>query len=63
MDEVAKDNPEKALDIIVKFSDFIIPKLSRQEIKNETTIEAFLSMSESERQQRIFELEEELKTA
>jgi hypothetical protein len=31
LNEVATKNPEKALDIIVKFSDFVIPKLSRTE--------------------------------
>lgn len=63
IDEVATTNPEKALDIIVKYSEFVLPKLSRQEVKNEITIEGFLLMSESEREQKIIELEEELNIA
>ena len=30
--QVAKDNPEKALGIVEKFSDFILPKLQRTEL-------------------------------
>ena len=30
--QVAKDNPEKALQIVEKYSDFILPKLQRTEL-------------------------------
>ncbi|UAM98690.1 hypothetical protein K8354_02375 [Polaribacter litorisediminis] len=36
LNEVASENPEKALEIIIKFSDFVIPKLSRTETDHTT---------------------------
>lgn len=33
LEKIGKDNPEKAFDLIIKMSDFIVPKLSRQEVK------------------------------
>lgn len=32
LQQVAKDNPEKALQIVEKYSDFILPKLQRTEL-------------------------------
>jgi len=32
MDEVAKDNPAKALDFFIRMAEFVIPKLQRAEI-------------------------------
>lgn len=59
LDEVAKDNPEKALDIIIKFSDFIIPKLQRTEI----SIDPVRLMTPEQRKARIDELTQKLKKA
>ena len=60
LDQVAKDNPEKALDIIIKFSDFIIPKLQRTEIKGNFTMEHLKEMTPEQREARIFELTNKL---
>lgn len=35
LSDVAAEDPEKALSIIVKMSEFVIPKLQRQELKHE----------------------------
>jgi|TARA_R100001530_G_C4308327_1_gene152338 hypothetical protein len=35
MDRVAKKDPDKALDFMLKFSEYFIPKLARTEIANE----------------------------
>lgn len=59
LDDVAKDNPEKALDIIIKFSDFIIPKLQRTEI----SIDPTRLMTAEQRKARIDELTKKLKKA
>lgn len=56
IDKVAKENPEKALDIIIKFSDFIIPKLQRRELK----IDDEPKMTRQERELRIAELKNRL---
>lgn len=37
-DEVAAENPEKALDILYKYMEFHVPKLARREIKAESRI-------------------------
>lgn len=35
LDEVAKESPKDAFDILSKFAEYIHPKLSRQELKHE----------------------------
>jgi hypothetical protein len=35
LQDVAEDDPEKALNIILKMSEFVVPKLQRQEIEHE----------------------------
>lgn len=60
LNKVAKDDPAKALDIIHKFSDFLLPKLNRTEIEDVTTVEQILSMKPEERQKRIIELRSKL---
>ncbi|QDP66842.1 MAG: hypothetical protein Unbinned5213contig1001_30 [Prokaryotic dsDNA virus sp.] len=35
LSDIAEDDPEKALNIILKMSEFIVPKLQRQEIEHE----------------------------
>jgi hypothetical protein len=32
LDTIAKDNPDKAMDMMLKLSEYMIPKLARQEI-------------------------------
>ena len=63
LDEVAVNNPEKALDIIIKFSDFIIPKLQRTELKGGVLIEKLTTMTPEERQSRLAELKAKLNKA
>lgn len=58
LDEVAKDSPEKALEIVIRFSDFIIPKLQRTEIKG--SIEHLQVMTPEQRETRILELKNKL---
>lgn len=60
MDEVAKDNPEKALEIIIKFSDFIIPKLQRTEIKSQSEWPQITIHTPEQRKARILELKKKL---
>jgi hypothetical protein len=62
LEQVANENPEKALDIIIKFSDFVIPKFQRTEIQAEININGLLKMTTEQRRQRILELEKEFKT-
>jgi len=62
LEQVANENPEKALDIIIKFSDFVIPKLQRTEIQAEININGLLKMTTEQRRQRILELKKEFKT-
>ena len=33
--EIAKDNPEKALDLLIKLTEYVIPKLARSEVNAE----------------------------
>ena len=61
IDEVAKEDPAKAFDIIIKLSDFILPKLQRTEIKGEITIQDLIRMPSEQRRTRIIELKQELK--
>ena len=56
LNKVAKEDPAKALEIIHKFSDFFLPKLSRTEVEDVTSVEQILSMSPEERQKRLIEL-------
>ena len=53
---IAEDSPEKAVDLIVKLSDFVIPKLNRTEIKDVTNIQDLHQLTPQERQARIIEL-------
>ncbi|MDT0646322.1 hypothetical protein RM545_06435 [Zunongwangia sp. F260] len=52
---IGKENPEKAFDILIKMSDFIVPKLSRQELKIEQE-----KLSPEERTQKIAQLKKKL---
>ncbi len=60
IDEVAKENPEKALIIIAKYSEFVLPKLQRTEISGDLTIEQLLQLTPEQRQERIIELSNKL---
>ena len=35
LSDVAEEDPERALNILLKMSEFIVPKLQRQEIEHE----------------------------
>jgi len=56
LDKVADDDPAKALDLVHKFGDFIIPKLSRAEIEDVTTFKDLANMTPAERVKRMNEL-------
>ncbi len=60
LNEVARENPEKALEIVIKFSDFIIPKLQRTEIKGYLGIEQIKALTPEQREARILELKKKL---
>lgn len=60
LDRVAERDPARALELISKLTDFVIPKLSRNEIKDMTYVEDFLEMTPEERQKRIEELQKKL---
>jgi len=42
LDEVAQENPSKALDLMIRLSEFCIPKLQRTTYQEETTTEPFV---------------------
>ncbi len=63
IDEIAKEDPVKAFDVIIKLSDFILPKLQRTEIKGEITIQDLINLTPEQRRIRILELKNELKKA
>lgn len=60
IDEVAKKNPEKALLIIAKYSEFVLPKVQRTEISENLSVEQLLRLTREERQVRILELSKKL---
>ncbi|SHG34823.1 hypothetical protein SAMN05444483_10990 [Salegentibacter echinorum] len=53
LNKVAKEDPAKALDIMHKFSDYLLPKLNRTEISDERNDKVF---TREEREKRIEEL-------
>jgi len=63
LDDVARENPEKALDIIIKFSDFVIPKLQRTELRGDVSVTSLIEMTPHERSKRIADLKEKLKVS
>ena len=64
LDQIAQNDPAKAFDIITKLSEYVLPKLTRAEFKEMTSVEGLLSLPESERKKRIIELRNNLnKTA
>lgn len=54
LNQIGKDNPEKAFNLILKLSDFIVPRLSRQEINMEK--KPISEMTEEERDVKLREL-------
>jgi len=58
--KVAEKDPARALELTVKLTDFIIPKLSRTEITEKTHVEDFLEMTFEQRQARIEELHKKI---
>ncbi|MCM4161871.1 hypothetical protein FHG64_16025 [Antarcticibacterium flavum] len=55
LQKIGEDNPEKAFDVLIKMSDFVIPKLSRQELKVEQD-----KLTPEEKDQRIEQLKKKL---
>jgi hypothetical protein len=56
LEKIAEEDPVKALDMIHKFGDFIVPKLSRSEVTNTTTVDELFKMTPTERAERMKEL-------
>ncbi len=56
IEKISKDNPEKAIEILIKLSEYVVPKLNRTEIKDITTLEDAAKMTREERNERIEEL-------
>ena len=55
LSEIAQNNPEKAIDLLLKMSEYVVPKLNRTEIES-TSINDLMSMTMQQREQRISEL-------
>ncbi len=51
---------EKAIDLLVKLSEYVIPKLNRTEIKDVTSIDDLLQLTPQERQARILTLKNKI---
>jgi hypothetical protein len=45
-DRVAEDNPDRALDLLTRFSEFVVPKLSRATIDGEIGVRGTLLISD-----------------
>ena len=60
LDKIAEKDPVKAFDIIIKMSDFIIPRLSRQQVEDVTDLETLLQLTPEERAQRIKDIKAKL---
>ena len=60
IEEIAEENPEKAIDVIIKLSEYVVPKLSRTEVKETTSLEVLLKLTPKERQNRIIELKQQI---
>lgn len=58
---IARENPEKAFDIIIKLSEYVTPKLNRTEYKEQTSIEDLIKLSPEERKKRIIELKNKIR--
>jgi len=58
LNKVAKEDPAKALELIHKFSDFLLPKLNRTEISKEITPEKY--DTREERDEFIKKMEEKI---
>lgn len=53
---IAENSPEKAIELIIKLSEYVVPKLNRTEIKT-TTINDLVLLTREERAKRIKELQ------
>ncbi len=58
LSRVAEDDPAKAIGIVLKFGEFVLPKLQKTEITGNFTIEQFMQMPEDDRKSRIIALNE-----
>jgi hypothetical protein len=59
--KIGKDDPVKAMDILIKLSEYTVPKLTRAEQPEGTTLEELLLMPAEKREKRILEIKEQLK--
>ncbi len=57
LNEVATDNPAKALDFILRLSEFILPKIKAVELIGIDSKSEFSELSDEELNKRILELE------
>ena len=61
LNSIAKENPEKAFDLILKLSEYVTPKLNRTEYKEQTSIEDLLQLTPEQREKRINELRKKIR--
>ena len=61
LNNIAKENPEKAFDLILKLSEYVTPKLNRTEYKEQTSIEDLLQLTPEQREKRINELRKKIR--
>jgi hypothetical protein len=60
LDRVKKTDPDKALMILYRFSEFITPKQKAIEYKDTTSVEYLLSLEPEEQQKLLIELKKKL---
>lgn len=60
IEAVADEDPAKAIDLLLKMSEYILPKLQRTEIQTEINIQTLLELTPQQRQERILELKNKL---
>lgn len=60
LNNVAKDNPAKALEFVLKLSEFVIPRMKATEPINDFNSEAIIELTPTERDTRITELKRKL---
>ena len=58
--KIARADPSKAFDIILKLGEYVTPKLSRTEVTDVTSLEEFMKMTPDERRERIIEINHKL---
>lgn len=56
IDRVAKEDPARAVELILKAAQFVLPRLQAVELKAQVTVADILSLTPEERRRKIIEL-------